>query len=52
MIALMLIIALCDMVTLFTPGHLWSHIVTVVTVEVKDLNNNGLDGYYGSMAPN
>ena len=31
----------------------WSHLVTLVTVEVnKDLNNDGLDGYFGSMVHN
>ena len=35
--ALMVVMALCNLVAQ----------VTLVTVEVKDLNNNGLDGYYG-----
>ena len=28
MMALMIIIALCNLVTLVTPGHRWSHLVT------------------------
>ena len=26
----------------------WSQVVTLVTVMLQDLNNNGLDGYHGS----
>ena len=55
MMALMIIIALCNLVTLVTPGHIghtWSQLVTLVTVEVRDLNNDGLDVYHGSTASN
>ena len=44
--ALMIIIALCNLVT---AGHRWSQLVTV---KVTDLNNDGLDVYYGYMASN
>ena len=44
MMALMIIIALCNLVTLVTAGHTWSQLVTLVTV--KDLNNNSLYGIY------
>ena len=39
----------CNLVTLVSDGHTyntWSQVVTSVTVTVKDLNNNGLDGYF------
>ena len=52
MMALMIIIALCNLVTLVTAGNTWSQLVTLVTVKVRDLNNDGLDVYYGSMASN
>ena len=52
MMALMIIIALCNLVTLVTAGHRWSQLVTLVTVKVRDLNNDGLDVYYGSTASN
>ena len=52
MMALMIIIALYNLVTLVTAGHSWSHLVTSVTVKVRDLNNDGLDVYYGYMASN
>ena len=52
MMALMIIIALCNLVTLVTAGHTWSQLVTLVTVKVRDLNNDGLDVYYGYMASN
>ena len=28
MMALMITIALCNLITLVTPGHIWSHLVT------------------------
>ena len=34
---------------LVTFGHIWSQVVTLITVEVEDHNNNDLDGDYGSM---
>ena len=49
--ALMIIIALCNLVTLVTAGHRWSHLVTLVTVKVSDLTNDGLDVYYGPYGP-
>ena len=50
--ALMIIIALFNLVTLVTAGHTGSKLVTSVTVKVRDLNNIGLDVYYGSTASN
>ena len=47
MMALKVIIALCNLVTVVTPGHSshnWSQVVTLVTVEVQDLNKDDLDG--------
>ena len=38
--------------TLVTVGHIWSLVVTMVTVNFGDPNCDGLDGYYGSMASN
>ena len=32
---------------LVTAGHTWSQLVTLVTVKVRNLNNDGLDVYYG-----
>ena len=29
--------------------HIWSQAVKLVTLKVKDLKNDGLDGYFGSM---
>ena len=52
MMALMIIIALCNLVTLVTTGNKWTNLVTIVTVKVRDLNNDGLDVYYGSTASN
>ena len=49
MMALMIIIALCNLVTLVTPGHIWSQVVTIISVDIKDLNNDGLDDYYCSV---
>ena len=49
MIALMITISLCNLVTLVTPGHTWSQVVTIISVDIKDLNNDGLDDYYCSM---
>ena len=46
MMALIIIIALCNLVTLVTPGHRWSHLVTLVSIKVKDLNNDSLYGIY------
>ena len=40
------------MCNLVTYGHRWSQLVTLVTVEVRDLNNDGLHVYYGSTASN
>ena len=42
----MIIIALCNLVTLVTHGHIWSQLVTLVTVKVRNLSNDGLDVYY------
>ena len=50
--ALMIIIALFNLVTLVTAGHTGSQLVTSVTVKVRDVNNDGLDVYYGSTASN
>ena len=33
-----------------TAGHTWSHMVTLVTGKVRNINNDGLDDYYGSLA--
>ena len=30
---------------LVTGGHRWSQVVTLVTVKVKDISNDDLDGY-------
>ena len=49
MMALMIIIALCNLVTLVTPGHIWSQVVTIISVDIKDLNTDGLDDYYCSV---
>ena len=46
MMALMIIISLCNLVT---PGHNWSHLVTIISVDIKDLNTDGLDDYYCSV---
>ena len=35
-----------------TPGHIWSQVVTLITTKVRDLHNDGLDAFYGSMASN
>ena len=48
MMALMIIIAQCNLVT---AGHTWSQLVTLVTVKVRNLNNDGLDVYYGPYGP-
>ena len=45
----LIIISLCNLVT---SGHRWSQLVTLVTVKVRDLNNDGLDVYHGSTASN
>ena len=47
MMALMIIIDQCNLVTLVTAGHTWSQLVTLVTVKSSDINNDGLDVYYG-----
>ena len=49
MMALMIIISLCNLVTLVTPGHVWSQVVTIISVDIKDLKNDGLDDYYFSL---
>ena len=49
MMALIIIISLCNLVTLVTPGHIWSQVVTIISVDIKDLNNDGLDDYYCSV---
>ena len=46
MMALMIIISLCNLVT---PGHIWSQVVTIISVDIKDLKNDGLDDYYFSL---
>ena len=46
MMAFMVIMALC---VIWSHWPHWSHLVTV---KIKDLNNDGIDGYYGSMASN
>ena len=51
MMALIIIIALCNLVTLVTVGHTWSQLVTLVTVKSSDLNNDGLGLYYGPYGP-
>ena len=45
-------IAFGDFMTLnlVTTSHIWSQVVTLVTVEVKNPNKNYFDGSYGSMA--
>ena len=48
MMALMIIISLCNLVTFIKPGHTWSQVVTIILVETKDPNNDGLDDYYCS----
>ena len=43
MMVLMIIIALCNLVTLVTPGHIWSQVVTVVTnSKTLDLKKEGM----------
>ena len=42
-------VTLCNLVTLVTPGHIWSQVFTLVTGKVKNVNN---DDYYGSLASN
>ena len=37
------------MVTKVTPGYIWSQVATFVTVEVIDLDNDGLDIYFDSI---
>ena len=49
MMALMIIIAQCKQVTLVTAGHSWSQVVTIISVDIKDLYNDGLDDYYCSV---
>ena len=49
MMALMIIIALCNLVTLVTPGHIWSQVVTIISVDIRGLINDGPDDYYCSM---
>ena len=49
MMALMMIISFCNLVTLVTPGHRWSQVVTIISVDIKELNNDGLDDYYCSV---
>ena len=48
MMALKVIIALCHLVSGHTwpghSGHIWSQVVTLVTVEVQDLNKDDFDG--------
>ena len=46
----LIIIALCNLVTFVTAGHTWSHLVTLVTGKVRNVNNDDLDDYYGSLA--
>ena len=46
MMALMIIIAQCNLVT---PGNIWSQVVTIISVDIKDLYNDGLDDYYCSV---
>ena len=36
---------------LFVIWSHWSQLVTLVTVKVRDLNNDGLDVYYGPYGP-
>ena len=45
----MFIIALGNLVI---SCHIWSKVVTLVTVMVQDLNNIGLDVYYASKTSN
>ena len=40
-------VTLVTLVTLVTAGHTWSQLVTLVTVKFRNLNNDGLDVYYG-----
>ena len=49
--ALIIIIALCNLVTLVSPGHNWSQLVTSVTVKVRDLNNDVHDVYLWTLWP-
>ena len=49
--ALIIIIAPYNLVRLVTHGHRWSQLVTLVTVKVRDLNNDGFDVYYGHYGP-
>ena len=46
MMALMIIISLCNLVT---PDHTWSQVVTIISFDIKDLNSDGLDHYYCSL---
>ena len=49
MMALMITISLCNLVTSVTPGHIWSQVVTIISADIKDLNNDALDDYYFSL---
>ena len=37
---------ICSNFERLSPGHIWSQVVTIISVDMKDLNNDGLDDYY------
>ena len=36
---------MCKLVTLLRPGHIWSHVVTLVTGKIENINNDDLNDY-------
>ena len=46
MMALMIIMLGVIWSHLVTPGHMWSQVVTIISIDIKDLNNDGLDYYF------
>ena len=39
----------CSNLERLSPGHIWSQVVTIISVGIKDLKNDGLDDYYFSL---
>ena len=39
----------CSNLERLSPGHIWSQVVTKISVDIKDLKNYGLDDYYFSL---
>ena len=40
---------ICSNFERLSPGNIWSQVVTIISVDIKDLNNDGLDDYYCSV---